>query len=130
MCPGATYDSILTAGSVKERLGGNSGGPGYINAGAFCAPPTGGIYGDGTGFGNSGVGIVRGPGQFNWDLTLIKETKIREGHSIQFRTEFYNAFNHPQFGNPNTGIRSATFGQIGGTSVNPRIIQFGLKYSF
>jgi hypothetical protein len=80
--------------------------------------------------GNPGVGIVLGLAQFNWDLTLIKETKIREGHTIQFRTEFYNAFNHPQFANPNTGIRSGTLGQISGTSVNPRIIQFGLKYSF
>jgi len=129
MCSGAAYASILTSGSIKQRLGGNSGGPGYINAGAFCAPPTGGIYGNGTGFGNSGVGIVLGPGQNNWDISLIKETRIKEAQSIQFRTEFYNVFNHPQFANPVTTL-GPTLGQITATTVNPRIIQFGLKYSF
>jgi hypothetical protein len=92
--------------------------------------PTGGIYGNGTGYGNSGIGVVLGPGQANWDITLIKDIKIREGHTFQFRTEFYNAFNTPQFGNPDTARQNATFGQINYTTVNPRIIQFGLKYSF
>jgi len=130
MCSGATYDSIKTSGRIQDRLGGNSGGPGYFNKSAFCAAPTGGIYGNGTGFGNAGVGIISGPGQFNWDLTLVKETTIREGHSLQFRTEFYNAFNHPQFANPTNQRSSAAFGNITATSVNPRIIQFGLKYIF
>jgi hypothetical protein len=131
LADGATHEDILTSGSIQDRLGGNSGGPGYLNMDAFTSAPTGGIYGDGTGWGNSGVGIVRGPGQFNWDITLIKITEIREGHSLQFRTEFYNAFNHTQFGNPASAVStSSTFGQIASTSVNPRIIQFGLKYSF
>ncbi len=130
MCSGATHDSIFTSGDVHSRLGGVSGGPGYINADAFCDVPTGGIYGDGTGYGDTGVGILLGPGQSNWDITVIKDTTIREGHTIQFRTEFYNAFNTPQFGNPNTGRQSATFGEINYTTVNPRIIQFGLKYMF
>ena len=131
MCPGATYASILTSDDIKSRLGGNSGGPGYFNRSAFCAAPTGGIYGNGTGYGNLGVGILLGPGQNNWDITLIKEIKIKESHSIQFRTEFYNAFNKTQFGNPATAVStSATFGLITTTSVNPRIIQFGLKFTF
>jgi hypothetical protein len=130
MCSGATHASIPTSGSLHERLGGVSGGPGYLDASAFCAPPSGGIYGDGTGWGNSGIGIVPGPGQHNWDISIIKNTPIREGHSFQFRTEFYNAFNTPQFGNPDTGLSNSTFGQINATSVGPRIIQFGLKYLF
>jgi hypothetical protein len=130
MCSGATYASAVTPGSTSSRLGGNSRGPGYYNASAFCAPPTGGIYGNGTGYGNSGIGVVLGPGQFNWDISLIKDTKIKEQQTIQFRAEFYNAFNHPQFGNPDTGVRDPTFGQITSTIVNPRIIQFGLKYTF
>ncbi|MBN2242052.1 MAG: carboxypeptidase regulatory-like domain-containing protein [Acidobacteria bacterium] len=130
LCSSATRDDIMTSGDIRNRLGGASGGSGYFNADAFCAAPTGGIYGNGTGWGNTGVGILLGPGQHNWDISFIKNTPIREGHNFQFRTEFYNALNMPQFGNPNTGIRSSTFGQINGTSVNPRIIQFGLKYIF
>jgi hypothetical protein len=131
MCTGATHGSIPTSGDIHGRLGGASGGSGYFNADVFCAAPTGGIYGNGTGWGNSGVGIAQGPGQFNWDISFIKDTRIREGHTFQFRTEFYNAFNHTQFANPNTADpASMTFGQITATSVNPRIIQFGLKYLF
>jgi hypothetical protein len=130
MCEGATYDSILTSGDVRDRLGGLSGGSGFFNRDAFCDPPTGGIYSNGTGYGSSGRGIVLGPGQFNWDISLIKNTTIREGHTFQFRTEFYNAFNTPQFGNPVAAVQDSTFGQITGTTVNPRIIQFGFKYLF
>jgi len=127
LCPNMTYDDIMTSGSVHDRLNG------YFNEAAFCAPPTGGIYGDGNGWGNTGVGILYGPSQHNWDISIIKNTTIREGQSFQFRTEFYNAFNTPQFGNPDTAVQniaSGTFGTITTTSVNPRIIQFGFKYIF
>jgi len=50
---------------------------------------------------------------------------------VQFRAEFFNTWNHPQFSNPNTVASAPTgFGQISTTSVSPRIIQFALKYSF
>jgi hypothetical protein len=137
MCPGMTYGSIATSGSVEQRLGGNSGGPGYFNKSSFCAPP---VIGDGTDFGNSGTGILLGPGQFNWDLSILKTTRVKERQTVQFRAEFFNAFNHPQFNNPNnTGgflsntvpdRSSGTFGNIITTSVNPRVIQLGLKYQF
>jgi hypothetical protein len=135
ICPGQTYGSTLSSGSITQRLGGNSGGPGYFNASSFCAAPTGGIYGNGTGFGNTGVGILLGPGQFNWDLTLVKTTRISERQSVIFRAEFFNAFNHPQFSNPFSSTPGEvslgpTFGQITSTSVNPRIIQLALKYMF
>jgi len=123
LCPGVP---IQTTGSLTSRLGAGVSTNGYFNPAAFCAPP---VIGDGTGFGDSGVGIVLGPGQFNWDVALIKQTKITEGQSIIFRTEFYNAFNHPQFSNPATSV-GATLGQITSTSVNPRLIQFALKYVF
>ena len=136
LCPGVTYKDIATPGSVEQRLGGASGGPGYFNKAAFCAPP---VIGNGTGYGNSGVGIIYGPGQFNWDIAVLKKIRIVEDHAIQLRTEFFNAFNHPQFANPNFGsaatyalpnVRSGAFGQITSTNVNPRVIQFALKYSF
>ena len=140
MCPGATYASIATAGGVESRLGGVSGGPGYLNTGAFCAapaapnsapppfPPGAALP---TLFGNSGPGIILGPGQFNWDISLIKNTRITERQSIQLRAEFFNTFNHPQFGNPAVARDTpGTFGQITTTTVNPRVLQFALKYSF
>ncbi len=69
---------------------------------------------------------------------MVKNFKLTERQSVQFRTEFFNTFNHPQFlppGNsmPNPGqlqVSSPTFGQINTSSVNPRIIQFALKYLF
>ena len=136
MCPGMTYGSISTPGGIEQRLGGNSGGPGYFNKAAFCDAPA---IGDGTGYGNSGSGILLGPGQFNWDMSALKTTRITEKQTLQFRAEFFNIFNHPQFTNPNAGQgaiyslpdrASGSFGQITSTSVNPRVIQFALKYMF
>jgi len=120
LCPGYL---IKSPGGIKSNLSD------YLNPSAICAPPTGGIYGDGTGFGDSGVGLVLGPGQFNWDIALIKQTKVAEKQSVVFRAEFYNAFNHPQFSDPNTA-NGPTYGSITSTSVNPRLVQFALKYIF
>ena len=63
-CPGTTYGSVATPGGIENRLGGASGGPGYINASAVnCAPPVAPYATDGsTLFGNSGPGIILGPG--------------------------------------------------------------------
>jgi hypothetical protein len=135
LCPGFTYDQILTSGSVKDRLGrpGDPSAKRYFNLSAFCTPPT---IGNGTDFGDSGVGIVMGPGQANTDLSLTKLFRIRERQTIQFRSEFFNAFNHPQFalplGNFNQSLitSNANFGLITATSVNPRLIQFALRYQF
>ena len=131
MCPGSSYGSIGTSGSVTERLGD------YLNKSAFCSAPlapngaAAGIYGPPTLYGNSGIGVLLGPGQFNWDISIIKTTRFKERHTVIFRTEFYNAFNHPQFGNPATAVSTpSTFGQITTTTVNPRLIQFALKYLF
>ncbi len=131
MCPGATYASVVTSGGVESRLGGASGGPGYINASAFCTADLPQI-GNGTGYGNAGIGILLGPGQFNFDVSAIKTTRIGERQTLQFRSEFFNFFNHPQFSNPGTLAVStpASFGQITTTSAGPRVIQFALKYSF
>jgi len=132
LCGGVTRDQLGTSGSIKERLGGASGGPGYINKGAFCdAPLVPFSVAGATEFGNSGVGILLGPGQHNWDLALSKMTKVAEGQTIQFRAEFFNAFNHPNFANPALQRNTpGTFGTITATSGNPRIIQFALRYQF
>jgi hypothetical protein len=54
----------------------------------------------------------------------------KEGSSLQFRAEFFNALNHPQFSNPNSIYGSSAFGIISGTSVNPRVGQLAVKLIF
>jgi hypothetical protein len=82
-------------------------------------------------FGNSGRNIIRGPNFFNTDMGLLKDTSITERVGLQFRAEFFNIFNTPNFRLPNSNASSAQFGRI--TAViddNQRILQLGLKLSF
>jgi hypothetical protein len=135
LCAGATYSEIPTSGSTVSRLNN------YFNsAGIFCPPPIigqiGGV-GGATGYGDSKRGQLLGPGQFNWDIAIVKNTKVgglREDASLEFRAEFFNAFNHSDFVNPGStltnGVPNSSFGVISNTSVGPRIMQFALKYLF
>jgi hypothetical protein len=82
-------------------------------------------------FGNSGRGILRGPGYLNTDLGVLKTMDITKHLHLQFRAEFFNALNHPNFRLPTSNISSSQKGRI--TAVvdeNQRIIQFGLKLLF
>jgi hypothetical protein len=131
LCAGETIGDVFTRGSIASRISD------YFNASAFCAPPVIGVeggVGGATGYGNVLLNPVLGPGQFNWDISIQKHTVVgglREGADLEFRTDFFNAFNHPQFSNPASNVGSAsTFGVITTTSVGPRIIQFALKYVF
>jgi len=92
-------------------------------------------------FGNAGRNIVRGPSFKNFDFALMKNTRIMETANIEFRTEFFNIFNHPNFALPGNILTSPNFGAIFQTpdvaqnnvglgSGGPRLIQFGLKFSF
>ena len=73
-----------------------------------------------------------GPGFVNTDFSAVKKLplRFREGTSLEFRAEFFNLFNTPQFFQPGTDIDSPGFGQITGTVNNPRLIQFALKLLF
>jgi TonB dependent receptor/Carboxypeptidase regulatory-like domain len=118
---------LVNGGSVQSKLGG------YFNAACFTSPPIIGADGVGTGFGDSGTGIADGPAQANLDLSLSKLFVLNwpiENSSLQFRAEFFNALNHPQFANPDTNFTSPTFGVISNTAVNPRVIQLALKFAF
>jgi hypothetical protein len=66
----------------------------------------------------------------NWDLSLFKQFQVTEGSLVQFRAEFFNAFNTPRFGSPNTSVTSAAFGVINSQANAPRQIQFALKFLF
>jgi hypothetical protein len=78
-------------------------------------------------FGNTSRGIIQIPGLNYWDLSLFKTTHITERLTTQFRAEFFNAWNHAQFGPPDTNPLDATFGQITNTLHDNRHIQFALR---
>jgi hypothetical protein len=147
----AQFCSNWTGGNNVKNPGGTKANlNSYWNPKAFFSAP--GVpcespivpYGDATAteYGNSGVGIVTGPGQFNWDISILKNTQITEKVRMQFRTDFYNAFNHSQFSDPEgfsagsttpvsfENVTAPNFATISRTSVNPRLIQFGLRFMF
>ncbi|MEN3339796.1 MAG: hypothetical protein V7647_3472 [Acidobacteriota bacterium] len=89
-------------------------------------------------YGNSGRGIIRGPGSFNIDASLIKNTKIG-GIATELRLEAFNVLNHPQFANPNTTFDNAAGGTISSMLSSPscslcgtteRQVQLGVKVKF
>jgi hypothetical protein len=81
-------------------------------------------------FGNSGRNILDGPGLQNWDLALLKQFPVGDRFKLQFRAEFYNAFNRANFGLPASNIEDpSSVGKIFSAG-EPRDIQFGLKLSF
>lgn len=112
----------------------------FIENGTILVPPNAGS------FGNLGRNTFRGPSQANWDFSLVKNTRITERVSFQFRAEFFNILNHPHFANPaSPGNIDAsvpnTFGRSGLTpdisaanpvigTGGPRNIQLGLKFRF
>jgi hypothetical protein len=135
-----TGSNPSTHGSLFSRVMND-----YLDPNAFMrAPeaPNGTSLAD-QDFGNSGVGIVRGPGQHNLDMAVERVFPVKESSSFRFRAEFFNVTNTPQFGNPNNSLgytdptlpnptASSSFGRItreaGGP--HPRIIQFAAKYLF
>ena len=73
---------------------------------------------------------MRGPGQANWDLSVVKNVSIGEKVKGQFRAEALNAFNTPMFGGPNVSVGAGAFGQIT-TQVNfSRMMQLGVRMFF
>ena len=122
-----SQNQLVTGGALEAKLSS------YFNSACFTRPPVVGADGIGTTFGNSGTGIVDGPGQANLDLALSKKINLGwpvENSSLQFRAEFFNALNHPQFANPDANFASSTFGVIASTAVNPRVGQLALTYAF
>jgi hypothetical protein len=104
----------------------------YLDTAAFVAiqtDPTRAGFTPNQVFGNSGVGIVRGPGMTNVDVNLSKSIRVTENHSFQLRAEFFNLLNHTNLNVPGVNL-GAGFGQIVSTSTEARVIQFGLKYRF
>jgi Carboxypeptidase regulatory-like domain len=97
----------------------------WFNTSCFSAAAAGEL-------GTAGRSPVNGPGFVNTDFSLIKKFPLpREGMRLDFRAEFFNLWNHPQFGTPNSDFNApAEFGVVNTTVNNPRLIQFGLKLQF
>lgn len=88
---------------------------------------------DNTGtYGNSGRNILRQPGQTQFDLSLVKNTRFKERFDHQLKFEFFNALNHPQFAGPGSTIGTASAGVISSLLYNTpmRQIQIAMKLAF
>ena len=141
LASGATLSSALSSGSIGTRI------DGYLNPSAFtpalllypaqCDPnqPNPAVFPNSnfctTDFGNLGRNTFRGPGQQNWDFSLIKNFKLTERQELRFTTDFFNIWNHANFFNPAfTDVEGGNFGKITSTVGTSRLIQFSLRYAF
>jgi hypothetical protein len=97
----------------------------WFDVNAFAAP-------SGFAFGNAGRNVLIGPGQNVFDWSLRKEFSVTETQRLEFRAEFFNAFNHPNFAQPDNFIDDGpgSAGVITSLAIPMRQIQFGLKYNF
>src|SRR5581483_3040732 len=103
VCDGALDDS-----SIRE----------WFNTACFVAPAFT--------YGNSGRGVIIGPGKQTWDVGVAKRFRVTERHFVQFRAEYFNTFNHPNLGTPGLTLGTPAFGTI--TSADQaRTAQLALK---
>ena len=135
----------MTSGDIHKRING------YLKPTAFA--PAARIYPAAkcaadpnfctTGFGNLGRNIYHGPFQQNWDASILKYFKISERQELRFAADFFNVWNHTNFGNPTVtdieaynawvaagSVGQDPFGSIVQTVGTPRLIQFSLRWAF
>ena len=112
-------------GSILQTTNPRKGGT-YFNTALFSDEPLGQI-------GNAKRRFFYGPGLNNWDMALLKDTKLTESKTLQFRFEAFNIWNHAQFSgqlSPGFGVFGSNgFGVIS-AAYDPRILQAGLKFLF
>jgi hypothetical protein len=138
LAPGSTVSSGLSSGDLRSRVAN-----GYLNPVAFSPAPQvdpADCAVDanfcGTGFGDLGRNVYHGPFQQNWDVSFLKHFKVGERNDIRFAVDFFNLWNHTNFGIPTVtdvetaGIPNGPFGKIIQTNGNPRLIQFSLRWAF
>ena len=95
----------------------------FINPSCFVAPPIGQL-------GNASRVPVVGPDFVNTDFSVIKTFPLPREMGLNFRAEFFNLWNHAQFGLPVNDVSSVAFGAVNSTVNNPRLVQFALKLTF
>lgn len=94
----------------------------WFNTSAFAIPN----YGS---FGNAGRNILEGPGLATWNASVLKDTRLSESATLQFRVEAFNLLNRTNFNLPDLFVGTPTFGRIL-SAQNPRHVQLGLKLLF
>ena len=96
----------------------------YLNPAAFALPASGAL-------GNVGSNSVAGPGTWQFDLALSRSFQFRERQKIEFRAEAFNLTNsfRMDISKLTVNLDSGNFGQVTG-ALDPRIMQFALKYFF
>jgi hypothetical protein len=124
---------------------GFNGGPGtcpsnqqsiycWFNPAAYMLPPPAVVNGvqqtSATQFGDARRGTLRGPAQYNVDFSIFKDFQFSEAKLLQFRAEFFNLFNTPQFGDANFLVDTPAAGSISSTVHSSRQIQLALKFAF
>ena len=95
----------------------------FINPACFVAPPIGQL-------GNASRVPVIGPDFVNTDFSVIKTFPLPREMGLNFRAEFFNLWNHAQFGLPVNDVSAVGFGAVNSTVNNPRLVQFALKLMF
>ena len=96
----------------------------YFDTSAFAAPAA-------FAYGNAGRNILRGPGVNTWDFSVIKNTNFTDRLRLQWRTDFFNAANHPQFNPPGNTIGTPQAGRINSSRFSTnRQIQLVMKVFF
>lgn len=119
--PDRIGDGNLDAGDMRDNI--KARNP-ILDDGAFVEPATGrGFYG------NSARYILTGPGEIVWNFVLAKNFRVTEASRLQFRWEMFNAFNRPNFNNPNTNISSGSFGLVG-SAQSGRAMLFALRFDY
>jgi len=95
----------------------------FFNTAAFAKVPVSIPYG------NAGRDVIIGPNAVTWNTAAMKDFRLHENKSLQFRTDFFNVLNEVNLGNPNTTLSNGNFGKITSAAA-PRMLQFGLKLRF
>ncbi|MGH9453423.1 MAG: TonB-dependent receptor, partial [Terriglobia bacterium] len=113
----------------NEVIGNNNGiGDGFFGAPTVISPVNGAAVLPTPG--NLGRNTFTGPGWSNLDFSIIKDTRITESKTLQFRAEFFNILNEANFGTPGELLGSSGFGISTGTATTERQVQFGLRFIF
>jgi Carboxypeptidase regulatory-like domain/TonB-dependent Receptor Plug Domain len=112
--------------AIRPNCNGTLSGPKtvaqWFNTGAFTAS----AFGE---FGNCGNGIIRGPGENTWNWAFYKTFPFTERVNLEFRSEFFNIWNHANFAGVSTKLGAGDFGQVT-SALDPRQIEFALKLRF